>query len=455
MDRPSIRYARHEGAHIAYQALGQGPPSLVFMPDWFTNVEIQWDEPAFARTLERLASFGRLVLFDKRGVGLSDPVVLDALPDLGSWSDDLLAVLDELGAPRAAVIAAGGAGFLALAFAARHPERASHLVLLGASARLLRAADYPAGLPEDLAAIGIPYLLRIWGTGQVLRMAAPDRKTEKPLLDWFARMERVSASPGVVAVTQAMLLELDLRHLLGEVSAPTLVVHRAEDRITPLAHARYLAERIPGARLRVLPGSSHLCFGESPSEWIEEVRQFLSPDPLAPEPVRVVTTVLLTDIIDSTARAEALGDERWQEVKDRHQLLVRREVRSWGGTVLDTAMVGDGHMSRFDRPDRALHCALRLAEGVRELGIEIRAGLHAGEVEVSGSEISGVAVHIGARVCARAGPSQVLVSRTVVDLVRGSGMRFEPVGSVKMKGISGRWQLFELRRELRGQPRAP
>jgi pimeloyl-ACP methyl ester carboxylesterase len=442
-DVPDTRYARSEGVHIAYQVAGEGPIDLVFVPGWISHVELAWEFPPLARFLRRLASFSRLILFDKRGTGMSDHVPVSELPSLEQRMDDVRAVMDAVGSDRAALLGLSEGGPMNLLFAATYPDRTRATILLSSFARILAAPDYPWGAsPAFLDA----FLARVesdWGTGVGLGALAPSSANDPAVRRLWARFQRMAASPGTAVHILRMASETDARSVLSSIRVPALVVHRTGDRFIPVEHGRYLAEHIPRARLVELPGDDHLPqFGDSDAV-LDEIQEFLTGVRGADEPERVLTTVLFTDIVDSTARASELGDRRWRDLLESYHLAVRRELRRFRGREVDTA--GDGFFASFDGPARAIRCAHAIAAAARGLGVEIRAGVHTGECELLGDKISGIAVHLGARVASAAGAGEVLVSQTVRDLVAGSGIVFEDRGVRALKGIPDQWRLFTVK----------
>jgi pimeloyl-ACP methyl ester carboxylesterase/class 3 adenylate cyclase len=438
-----IGHTLNRDASVAYQVFGQGPDDLMFLPDRFTNLDSQWEDPAFRQVLEALGAFRRVIMFDKRGVGLSDPVRLDRLPSIDDWATDAVVVLDAVGSSDAHVVCGGGAGMLGIALAANHPDRVRSLTLLGSTSRVLQGPDYEIGLEPDLAALAIPYFRENWGTGEILGRAAPDRWRDPAVREWFARFEKQSASRGAVVKMQEMLMDLDLRARLPEIRVPTLIVHRSEDAITPVEHARYLASKIAGSELRELPGSAHLLFGDNPFDWIDELREFCGDVRVGPP--RVLSAILCTDIVDSTRQANALGDRLWDERKERHDQIVRETVRKFGGILQDMKLVGDGHMSRFQDPEMAVQCAFRLTEDLKQSSIEIRSSVHFGKVERARAGISGSNVHLASRICERAGPGETLVSSAVVEVLQPQSettLGFEPRGEFLPKGFGAPTRIF-------------
>lgn len=442
---PQTRYAKSGDVHIAYQVVGEGPLDLVFIPGWISHVDLWWEEPAFARFFARLASFTRLILFDKRGTGLSDPVPLTQLPTLEERMDDVRAVMDAAGSGRAAFLGVSEGGVMALLFAATYPQRTRALTLYGSYARISWAPDYPHGFPRADYEKLVKRVEKGWGTGMTLKYWAPSHKGDERLQQTWARFERLGASPGASLTLLTMNYEIDVRPILPTVGVPTLVLHRRDDRLVPVQHGRYLAEHVRGARYVELPGTDHAFFTGDTEALLAEIQEFLTGARPQPEPDRVLATVLFTDIVGSSERAAELGDHRWRDLLDSYYAAVRRQLDRFRGREIDTA--GDGVFATFDGPARAIRCGAAIASGARQLGFEVRAGVHTGECEVIGDKVGGIAVHTGARVAAMAKPGEVLVSHTVKDLVAGSGLRFEDRGTQTLKGIPGEWRLFSVASE--------
>ena len=436
-----VRYARNrDGQSVAYQVTGEGPLDIVFIPDWVTNLEVMREEPTVARFLDRVSSFGRLVFFDKRGSGLSDPVPLGAIPTPEEWMDDVLTVLDDLGSESAALLGHGEGGPMAILFAATHPKRTSSLVLADTCARRVRAPDYPCGIPEETAQDYIRVIIDTWGTGQAALIGAPSQAQNRVFIETRARLERLAMSPAQFAVLYPPTYEIDVRPLLETIRVPTLVLHRAGNPYMRVGNGRYLAEHIDGAEFIQLPGEDHFFHTGDIITFLDTVQQFLTGTKEVPDHDRILATVLFTDIVGATGLAERLGDMGWRELLDTHHALVRQELQRFRGREIDTT--GDGFFATFDGPARGVRCALAIRDVVRTRGIEIRAGLHIGECELMGDKVGGIAVHIGARVMASSEPGRVLVSRTVKDLVAGSGLEFESRGVHQLKGVAGDWELF-------------
>jgi len=440
-DVPETRYAKtREGVHLAYQVLGDGPSDLIYLSDWDFAIDFQWEEPPQAQFFERLASFSRLILFDRRGTGASDTVSLVQMPTLESWVDDVDAVMDAVGSEQAAVMAETWAGPLAMLFAATHPERTSALVLVHTWARLRYAPDYPCGRSDSYIEDRIATVEREWGTGNIWATFAPSFSDDERLRQWWNRCNRLSISPaGAVAFT-AMMADSDVRAVLPLIRVPCLVV--TNENLEDAARGRYLVEHISGATAVQTTGRDRL-------PWLSDtlagdIEEFLTGARRAPESNRVLATVLFTDIVASTEHATRLGDKAWAAVLDRHDAAIGRELARHRGRRVNPT--GDGVLATFDGPARGVRCAQAIIDAVRPLGVDVRAGLHTGEVELRGDDIGGIAVHIGQRISSLAAPGEVLVSRTVTDLVAGSGLEFEDRGEHELKGVPGSSRVFALER---------
>jgi class 3 adenylate cyclase len=437
-EQPETRYARLHGDRIAYQVLGQGPPDLVFTMGSFSHVDVAWEDPQIALFLRRLASFSRLLRFDRRGTGASDPLPPDPLPPWEAYAEELDAVMDAAGMERAALLTAGPeAGPMALFFAGTRPERTGALVIADATARYLVADDYPIGVAPEVAEAMVARATEQWGTEA--NVEAGSRARDERFLRWSARLQRAIASPRVVQAYLRALLDVDVRPILPQIQAPTLVLQHTEFGFLPVTHGRYLAEHIPGARLLEVPGDLPLLW-ELPDQVLEAIEEFLTGADRPALSARVLATVLFTDIVGSTGRAAELGDRRWRELLQVHDDLAARLVDRWGGRLVKST--GDGILATFDGPGHAVGCAAALRGELRGIDIDIRAGLHAGEVELRDGDVGGIAVHIAARVMAAAGPGEVLVSRTVRDLVTGSDTALEDRGDHRLRGVEGSWRLF-------------
>lgn len=443
--RPETRYARSGEIHIAYQVIGTGRHDLVLVPEFWHSIEVQWEEPSFARFLGRLGSLGRLICFDQRGTSLSDPVALDELPSLEQWMDDVNVVMDAVGSERATLIGFAGGSLMSMLFAATYPDRTAGLVLVNGLARLIATDDY-AGVPSAKEDEIRDDMRRSWGRGALLELVAPSRLGDETFRDWWARYQRIGASPGSVLAVRAALAKMDVRPVLPSIRVPTLLLHR-RNRLVGVEHGRYLAENIPGARYVELPGPDYFVFFEETAETAaREIASFVGAAGETLYTQRVLATVLFTDIVGSTSRAAELGDRRWADVLAGHNALVRRELNRFQGQEIDTA--GDGFFATFDGPARAVRCACAIRDAVASLGLAVRAGLHTGELELDAGAPRGLAVHIGQRVAANAQPGEVLVTSTVHDLVVGSGIRFADHGVQVLKDIPDAWHLFAVASQL-------
>jgi class 3 adenylate cyclase len=437
---PLTRYARAGDVHVAYQVAGEGPPDLVLVSTWFSHVEARWDFPGFAHYLRRLASFSRLISFDKRGIGLSDPVRLDQLPLLEEWMADVRAVTDAVGVERAVVMGANEGSMMAALFAATHPERVSALVLANATARPAWAPDNPTGVHPDVVDEIVASVDHSWGDGMTMAAVNPSIANDDHAVQEWGRFLRLAASPAVAAAVIRMIFELDVRAVLPTIRVPTLVVSR-RDAMFSAESGRVVASLIPGAEFVEVPGCDYgLAIGDV-DPVIDEVEAFVTGTRPAHDVDRVLATVLFTDIVGSTARAVQLGDRGWRALLDSHEEIARAEVEANGGLIAD--FTGDGLVATFDGPARAVRSALALRDKVHSLGVAIRAGLHTGEVERRSGDIAGIGVHIAARVMALANGDEVLVSRTVKDLVAGSGLEFQDRGTHELKGVPDTWQIFQ------------
>jgi pimeloyl-ACP methyl ester carboxylesterase len=435
---PQTRYAKAGDAYIAYQVTGDGALDVAFLPGFVSHVEHGWEEPGLARFFQRLGSFSRLIRLDKRGTGLSDRV--SEIPTLEQRTDDLRAVLDAAGSARPALFGISEGGPVAMLFAATYPERTRALVLHGSYARRAWAPDYPFGHTDADYRAFLATIELEWGGAAGLAAWAPSASHDEHFRQWWAKHLRLAASPGAALTVLQMTWDTDVRHVLSAIRVPSLIVHHMGDQVVHVEHARYLASHIPNARLVELPGPDHLVWVGDADAVLAEVEEFLTGARSAPEPDRVLATVLFTDLVGSTAKAAALGDRLWRERLAAYHELVQRELIRFRGREIDTA--GDGVFAAFDGPARAIRCALTVIDGVRALGLEVRAGVHTGECEVIGPKLGGIAVHIGARIATLASASEVLVSHTVKDLVAGSGLHLEDRGVHVLRGIPGEWRLF-------------
>jgi pimeloyl-ACP methyl ester carboxylesterase/class 3 adenylate cyclase len=444
MEVPDVQYTKSGDVNIAYQVTGDGPFDLVFAPGYVTHLEIHWTMPAFVPFLEQLSSFCRLIRFDKRGTGMSDRV--SGAPTLETRMDDVRAVMDAVGSQRAAFFGLAEGAAMAILFAATYPDRTAALVVRSGFPRRMWAPDYPWGRTEEEYEREVERDLRIFGPREQGKEAVRALgRFEDDEVEPFLDMVRYGSSPGAIEALHRMNREIDIRHVLPAVRVPTLILHGSEDTVVPLEVARYLASRIPTARLVEIPGAGHLAFGKPAGLISAEIERFMKDVWEAggweeAEPERVLATVLFTDIVGSTAKAAELGDSAWRELLERHHALIRRQLVRFRGAELDVA--GDGFFARFDGPARAVRCACAITESVRELGLEVRAGLHTGECEIMEGKVGGIAVHIGARIAKEAQPGEVLVSSTVKDLVAGSGLRFGERGVAQLKGVPEQWRLY-------------
>jgi len=417
---------------------GDGPVDLVFVPPAVSHLDYRWEEPSYERLLRRLGSFARVISLDKRGSGLSDRTA--ALPSPEEQVEDIEAVMDVAGCEQASLLGGLDGGVASILFAVAHPERTQRLITYATAARTLKSADYPWGLDrEELEAL-VDLVEQDWGGRTFLQLSAPTVADDARFVQWFGRFQRSAVSPAAAAAWMRGLAEIDVRDVLSEVAVPVLVLQRADDRIVDAGHGRYLAEHIRDAKYVELPGADYLLWVRDTDLLLDEVQEFLTGVRAEVEPDRIVATVLFTDVVGSTELAARMGDRRWRDLLDAHHAVVRRVLERFRGQEVDTA--GDGFFAVFDAPARAIRSATAIRDEVRNLGIDIRAGLHAGEVEMRADRASGLAVHIGARVAALAQPGEVLVSSTMRDLVAGSGFKFVDRGTHVLKGVPDEWRLF-------------
>ncbi len=433
-----VRYAVNDGVHIAYTVVGDGPIDVVYTSGIWSNLDVMWEEPRWAHFLDRLAAFSRLIVFDMRGVGLSDRG--SEPPFLESQMNDMSAVMAAAGSESAVIFGGARGGAMSMLFAATYPERTKALVLYAGVAKTVRSPDFPYGKSEHDIQVFFDRFVAEMGTGENLDMQGPSGADDPRFVRWWARFERLVATPSAYRELAVIFRDLDVRAVLPSIQAPTLVLQRVGDRITPVEQARYLAATIPRARLVEFPGEDHIPFLGDSDLVVDEVEEFVTGTRPAPDVDRVLATVLFTDIVGSTERQAALGDRAWKDVVLAHHGLVRGSLTRWRGVENDTA--GDGFYATFDGPARAVRCALEVADRVRDLGIEIRAGVHTGECEIVDGKYGGIAVATGARIAGLARPSQVLVSQTVKDLVAGSGLVFADEGEHALKGVPQSWHLF-------------
>ena len=442
MPQPQTRYARAGEMFIAYQVIGEGPIDLVYTGGIVTHIDLCWDFPEIERFLNRLASFSRLIMFDRRGTGLSDRMPAGQLPTLVDWAEDLTIVLDAVGSPRAAVFAERDAGSAAMVFAARHPERVSSLILSNTTARHVRAPDYPCGQPQEFADQMYQTILEHWGTERMAAVAVPSRAGDANFARMSARYQRAAATPRVAAESLRYSSTVDVRDILSEIECPTLVMHRSRYPFLNPGHAAYLQQNIAGARGVGLEGADAFYAYDRADEALGHIEEFLTGSREQTYAEQVLLTVLMLDISGSTEMAARIGDSAWRDLLQRFHSEVQRQLKRFHGREVDAS--GDGVFATFDSPARALRCAAALVEEIKGLGLTVRAGIHAGECELAGLAVRGLSVHIGARVLAEADPGEVWVSRTIKDLLVGSNFEFKDEGSYDLKGVPGQWRLFSL-----------
>ena len=439
---PETKYTQSGDASIAYQVLGQGPLDLIIVPGWVSHLEQAWEDPSYARFLERLASFSRLILFDKRGTGLSDRIT--GIPTLEQRMDDVRAVMDAVGSQRAALFGVSEGGSMSVLFAATYPERTSALVLYSTIAKGRLVDDTSGALTREQDEASDDKWRKGWGGPVSIEGLAPSVAHDERFRQWYAKFLRLSAGPTTVINLLRMYSQIDVSTILPTIHIPTLVLHRTADLAIEVEQGRYLAEHIPGAKLVELAGEDHLWWVGDTEAIVNEIEEFVTGTRSVTTADRALATVLFLDIVGSTKHALALGDAGWHTVLDGYYATVRKELARFRSNEIDTA--GDGFFATFDGPARAIRCACAIGDAVKPLGIEVRSGLHTGECELIGGKVGGIAVHIGARVMSKAGASEVLVSRTIKDLVAGSGIQFKDRGLHSLKGIPGEWRLFTVQR---------
>ena len=438
---PDVRFATSGDVSVAYRVVGEGPIDLVYVQGAYTHLDVEWELPAYRHYCERLAEFTRLVLFDKRGMGLSDRV--PGVIPLEVRMDDIRAVMDAIGSEQAAIMGESEGGPLGMLFAAAHPERTRALILQGAEVRERKDEEWPWGesTPEDFEE-SMAMLGERWGLGRGIRYVAPSVAELPGLQEWFGRVQRNAATPGAIEAFMRMAFDIDVREVVSTIRVPTLIIHAVDDLICHVGNARWLAEHLPGAKYIELPGSDHVPWF-NPNDTLDEIREFLTGSREAAQPDRVLATVLFSDIVGSTERAGDLGDRRWRELLETHHAAIRSELGRFRGREVDTA--GDGFLAVFDGPARAIRAGKAIVEAVGRLGLDVRVGVHTGEVELlPGGKVGGIAVHIGARVAAAAAQGEVLVSSSVRDLVAGSGLSFVDRGTHALKGVAEERRLFAL-----------
>jgi class 3 adenylate cyclase len=437
---PETKYAWNGGTALAYQVAGSSGPDLLFVPGSVTHLEVLWDEPRVRRIFTRLTGFSRLILMDPRGLGLSDR--LTEVPTMDERVADLISVLDAAGSGTATLFGNADTGPACIAAAVLHPDRVSGLILFGTYAKGSWSEDYPIGWTEEEWADFRRFVKDDWGTTKLIENTAPSLAHDEAFRQWYATLGRLGASPRAVLLLGEMTFSVDVRPLLPQIAVPSLVMHRVGDRVNSVEHGRYLAERIPGARWVQLPGDDFILWSGDTDAFIDEVEEFLTGRRDGAEATRVVATVMFTDVVGSTERAGALGDRALADLLEVHHARVRAELGRFGGREIDTA--GDGFLASFDSPASAINCSRMVLGSLREIGVELRIGLHTGECDVVGEKLRGIAIHIGARICALAGPSEIVVSQTVKDLVAGSGLAFEDAGEHELKGVPDRWHLYRV-----------
>ena len=435
---PETRYAKSGDTNIAYQVIGDQPRDLILVPGWLSNIEVFWEDPAAARFLRRLASFSRLILFDKRGTGLSDRI--GGLPDLETRMDDVRSVMDAVGSKAATLCGYSEGGVMCALFAATYPARTTSLIMVGSFVRQKPAPGYLGARSEEQQEEFLQSIEKDWGGPVGLDLRAPSIANDERVRQWWARFLRMSASPAAALELTRMNYEIDVRDVLPAIHVPTLLLHSAGDMAVDVDCSRYMAERIPDARLVELPSNDHLPWGADADAILDEIEEFVTGEHHSAEPDRILATILFVDIVGSTDQAAALGDRRWRDVLQSFYAAVRAQLPRFRGSEVSTT--GDGVLATFDGPARGIRCARSIADAVRPLGFEVRAGLHTGECEVIDDNVGGIAVHTAARVATLAQPSEVLVSHTVRDLVAGSGLKFASRGTHTLKGIPGDWSLF-------------
>ena len=436
-----VRYADSGGLQIAYEVIGDGPVDIVVAWDHGAHLDMVHEFPPFQRFMDRVAEFGRLIHFDPRGVGLSDPI--ESVPPLEVWVEDVRAVLSAVGSKRAALFGGGQAAQLFMLFAAMYPNETSALISFNGYARLRRAPDYPAGVPDDFLTKTTRMYPDLWGTGGLLGMISPYSDSLPKGRESMARLERSSATPGRAARRQEIASDIDVRDVLPVISAPTLVLHVRGDPYIRPGHGQYLAEHIPGATLLEIDGTDHMPASDTVEALVDAIEEFLTGHKPRAVSRRALMSVAFTDIVDSTKRAAELGDKRWRQLLEAHESLATSEVESADGRLVK--FTGDGLMATFDGPARAVQCLRTLGERLDEFDLPIRAGVHTGEVELIGDDIGGIAVHIAARIAALAGAGEILTSSTVRDLVAGSGLEFDDLGEKELKGVPGTWRVLAVR----------
>ena len=439
MPIPTTHYTQNRGKNIAYQIIGDGPIDIVFNEGIISHLEVGWEHPGYASALERLASFARIIKYDRIGYGLSERAT--ELAPLEDRLSDIKAVMDAAGSEKAVMIGWSQGGPISILFSATYPENVSHLILLASNARSSWAPDYPFSPKPYDPVMRLQEMFESWGKPWLLGLISPSVANNPIEQNWWAKYVRYGASPTMINQFFAIADQIDIRELLSAVHVPTLVIHRKDDKSINVENGRYLAKHIPDAKYVELSGSDHSWWTESPEIWIDEVEHFLTGEIQSIVSKRILSSVLFTDIVDSTRMASKLGDSQWRKVLESHNELAQQEVKRFRGKYIKST--GDGILARFDGPARAVHCAHAIRQAVPQIGIQIRAGIHIGEIELIKEDIGGIAVHIAARVLGKAGDDEVWVSRTIKDLVAGSGIQFIDKGEYELKGVSGSWHLYK------------
>lgn len=438
---PDINYAKSGDVNIAYQVVGDGPVDLLYAAGWVTNLEIMWEDPGFARFLNRMASFARLICFDKRGIGLSDPVPADDLTNLDIRMHDMLAVMEAAGSERAFLFGHSEGGSTCVRFAHEHPNQTAGLILAFSYAKRLRSADYPWAPTLEQRMTESETFEAVWAEPQTIaNYYAPSRATDEAFVAWLTRYLRLAASPRAAAALNNGSTYIDVTALLPEIEAPTLCLYRVGDPDVNIEEGRFIASKIPNSRLVEVSGNDHFFWAGDPEPLLQEIEEFITGQRGPAEPERIVATALFTDIVGSTALAASLGDRAWRDLLDRHDTVLRKELVRWRGREVKTT--GDGVLATFDSPTQAIRFATALPAAMKQLGIEVRCGIHAGELELRDGDVAGLAVHIAARISSLAVSSEVLVSRTVKDLVAGTDVTFQGRGAHPLKGVPGQWEIY-------------
>lgn len=437
---PEIKYAKSADVHIAYQTVGNGPIDLVLVPGWVSNIEIIWEEPALVRFLQRLSSFSRLILFDKRGTGLSDRV--SYTPTLEERMDDFRAVMDAVQSECVVLVGYSEGGSMCSLFAATYPERTLSLIMIGSFARIIKTKDYPWGVTHDELKANFKQIENNWGNALELENLAPSLVEDPIFRQWWARFLRLSASPATAIALRKMNSEIDIRKILPTIRVPTLIIHAQYDSVINVKEGQYLSKNIPGAKFEMIPSKDHLPWVGCSDIILNKIETFVTGSISASKIDRALYTVMFTDIAMSTELASEIGDQKWQNILKAHHKAVRHEVSVYAGREIDNA--GDGFFIAFDGPARAIQCALAIKKALQEIQLSVRIGIHIGECEAIEEKLTGIAVHIGARISNKAEPDQILVSQTVKDLVAGSGTKFKDMGTHSLKGVPEKWHLYQV-----------